>query len=75
MVNRLIQAMIAIVIGLALLPVVAGFAESLTTDGGETGDPGALFDTPAGALVDLLPVLYVIVLVAGVVGFIYTSRN
>ena len=69
MVNRLIQAMIAIVIGLALLPVVANFAEGLT----ETG--GALEDTPAGSLVDLLPVLYVIVLVAGVVSFIYTSRN
>ena len=69
MVNRLIQAMIAIVIGLALLPVVANFAEQLT----ETD--GVLEGTPAGSLVDLLPVLYVIVLVAGVVSFIYTSRN
>ena len=67
--NRLIQAMIAIVIGLALLPVVADFATELTDTG------GALEDTAAGSLVDLLPVLYVIVLVAGVVGFIYTSRR
>lgn len=69
MVNKLIQAMIAIVIGLALLPVVANFATELT----ETG--GLLEDTPAGAMVNLLPVLYVIILVAGVVGFVYTSRS
>lgn len=69
MVNRLIQAMIAIVIGLALLPVVSEFATGLTEDGGE------LEGTAAGSLVDLLPVLYVIVLIAGVVTFIYTSRN
>lgn len=69
MVNRLIQAMIALVIGLALLPVVADFAGDLT------GQGGALEDTTTGALVDLLPVLYVIILVAGAVGFIATSRS
>lgn len=67
MVNKLIQAMISIVIGLALLPVVADFANSLT----ETG--GALESTPAGTLVDLMPILYVIVLVSGVAGWVYTS--
>lgn len=66
MVNKLIQAMIAIVIGLALLPVVAQFADNLT------GAGGALEGTTSAALVDLLPVLYVIVLIGGVVGFIYT---
>ena len=70
MVNKLIQAMIAIVIGLALLPVVVDFADQLTN----TTD-GPLADTPAGTLVDLLPVLYVIVLLAGVVGFVYTSSR
>jgi len=69
MVNRLIQAMIALVIGLALLPVVADFAGDLT------GVGGALEDTTTGALVDLLPVLYVIILVAGAVGFIATNRR
>ena len=70
MVNKLIQAMIAIVIGLALLPVVADFATTLT----ETG--GALEDTAAGTLVDLMPILYVIVLISGVAGWVYTAgRN
>jgi hypothetical protein len=61
--------MIALVIGLALLPVVADFAADLT------GQGGALAGTTTGALVDLLPVLYVIILVAGAVGFIATSRS
>jgi len=69
LVNRLIQAMIALVIGLALLPVVADFAGELT------GQGGALEGTTTGALVDLLPVLYVIILVAGAVGFIATNRR
>jgi len=69
MVNRLIQSLIAMVIGLALLPVVSDFATGLT----ETG--GALEGTTTGSLVDLLPVIYVITLVAGAVGFIVTSRN
>ena len=69
MVNKLIQAMIAIVIGLALLPVVSDFATGLTESGGD------LEDTPAGTLVDLLPIIYVIVLISGVVGFVYTSSR
>ena len=75
MVNQLIQGMIAIVIGLALLPVIAGFVEELTHAGEDNGDPGAFYDTPVGALIELLPVLYVIVLVVGVVGFIYTAKR
>ena len=75
MVNQLIQGMIAIVIGLALLPVIAGFVEELTHAGGTDTDPGAFYDSPVGALIELLPVLYVIVLVVGVVGFIYTAKR
>jgi len=52
MVNKLIQSLIAMVIGLALLPVVNDFASGLT----ETG--GALEGTTTGSLVDLLPVIY-----------------
>ena len=65
MVNKLIGGLIAIVIGLALLPVVADFADGVAT-------------TYAGenfvALVELLPILYVIILFAGVVGFIATRK-
>ena len=69
MVNKLIQAMIAIVIGLALLPVVVDFANELTDTG------GTLEGTTAGTLVDLMPIMYVIVLLAGVVGYVYTSSR
>lgn len=69
MVNRLIQMMIAIVIGLALLPVVNDFVTDLT------GTDGALEGTTAGGLVDLLPVLYVIVLVAGSVTYISLGKR
>ena len=69
MVNRSIQAMIGFVIGLALLPVVYGFASDLTDTG------GALADTTLGALVDLLPMIYVITLVAGGVGYIVSNKR
>lgn len=73
MVNKLIQALIGGVIGLALLPVITGFADGLL--GTET-EPGPLYDTTAGSLVNIIPVLYVIILVAGLAAFVYSgSRN
>ena len=70
MVNKLIQAMIAIVIGLALLPVVVEFVDDLTAA------EGALDGTASATLVELLPILYVIILVSGVATWVYTSvRN
>jgi len=69
MVNKIIGVMIMLVIGLALLPVVNGFATDLTGTGGD------LEGTTTGSLVDLLPVIYVIILLAGAVGYIATSRK
>lgn len=69
MINKVIGVMIMLVIGLALLPVVSEFASDLT------GEGGALASTTTGALVDLLPVIYVIILLAGAVGYIATSRK
>ena len=69
MVSKLISALIAMVIGLALLPVVGNFAGELT------GDGGAFEDTTVGALIDLLPVLYVIILVAAAVGYIAVGTH
>lgn len=69
MVNKVIGVMIVLVIGLALLPVIGDFAADLTGVGGQ-------FEaTTVGSLIDLLPVLYVIILVAGAVGYIATSRK
>ena len=69
MTNKLITGMITIVIGLALLPVVNNFVTDLT------GVGGTFADTTVGTLIDLLPILYVIVLVAGVVGYISYKRG
>ena len=69
MVSKLIGALIAMVIGLALLPVVGDFAAELT-------GTGAQFEgTTVGALIDLIPVLYVIILVSAAVGYIAVSRK
>ena len=69
MVSKLIGALIAMVIGLALLPVVGDFAADLTGTGGQ------FESTTTGALIDLLPVIYVIILVAAGVGYIALSRR
>ena len=69
MVSRLIQAMIALVIGLALLPVVNGFVTDLTGVGGD------FENTTTGALIDLLPVLYVIILVVAAVSYMAIGRR
>jgi len=61
MVNKLIGGLIAMVVGLALLPVVGDSVSTLTGTGGQ-------FEaTTVGSLLDLLPVLFVIILVAGTV--------
>jgi len=67
MVNRIIAAMIAIVIGLALLPVVGDFVDDLTGSGAD------FVSTTVESLIDLLPVLYVIILVAGAVCYVVVS--
>jgi hypothetical protein len=69
MVSKIIGALIALVIGLALLPVVGDFVDGLTGTGMQYEA------TTVGSLIDLLPVLYVIILVAGTVGFIAVSTK
>ena len=69
MVSKLIGALIAMVIGLALLPVVGDFAADLTGTGGQ------FESTTTGALIDLLPVIYVIILVAAGVGYVAVGRR
>jgi hypothetical protein len=69
MTNKLIGGLIAIVIGLALLPVVADFVDDLT------GTSGTFENSNIGTLIDLIPVLYVIIIVAGVAAYVVTSRK
>ena len=77
MAKKLIVAMIAIVIGLALLPVVADFASALTADAivEPATDAGIYNGTTVGSLINLLPILYVIILVAGTVGWVVVSSR
>jgi hypothetical protein len=85
MIKNLIQALIGMVIGLALLPVVGDFADNLTREGilNDPGlippiyiiEPGPFANTTVGALIDLLPILYVIIVIALVVGFIVFNKS
>ncbi len=69
MVQKIISVMIALVIGLALLPVVGDFVDGLTGTGMQ------FESTTVGSLIDLLPVLYVIILVAGAVTYVVISSR
>lgn len=69
MTGKIIQVMIALVIGLALLPVIRDFVDGLT------GSGMAYEGTTVGSLIDLLPVLYVIILVAGSVAYVVWSSK
>lgn len=81
MTNKLIGVMIFLVIGLALLPVANSFADDLTkgavtdTLGSTVSTAGAFYNTNTGTLIDLLPLIYVILLVVGVIGYVRISRN
>lgn len=81
MVKKIIAAVIAIVIGLALLPVVSDFASGMTsaaitdTLGSTLSTAGQFYGTTTGSLIDLLPILFVIILVAGAVGYVILTRN
>ena len=69
MVNKLIGGLIAMVVGLALLPVVGDSVDTLT-------GVGAQFEnTTVGSLLSLLPILFVIILVAGTVILIPGSKK
>ena len=68
-VNKLINAMILMVIGLALLPVVQEFTTDLT-EGTEPVIEGTM-----ATLVDLLPVLYVVIIVVGAVSYVATTAR
>jgi hypothetical protein len=81
MVNKIIGAILAIVIGVSLVGIVGTFANNLTvapvtnTAGNVLTTGGQFYGTTVGSLIDLLPVLFVIILVAGVVGFIAMKRQ
>ena len=77
MTGKILGAVLTIVIGLAMLPIINGFVDDLVFPG--SADPvieaGPLYGTTAGSLVSLLPILYVLILVAGTIGYVAFSRK
>lgn len=65
--KTLIASVITIVIGLSLLPVVQDFVDGLT------GTGMVYENTTTGSLIDLLPILYVLILVSGAAFAVYMS--
>jgi uncharacterized membrane protein len=60
-VNKLLGALLAIVVGVAMLPTITDTINTLDT----TSLPSAVV-----SLVDLLPILFVVIIVAGAVSYI-----
>ncbi|MDD4414960.1 MAG: hypothetical protein PHR14_10550 [Oscillospiraceae bacterium] len=70
MVSKLLGALVTIVVGLALLPIVSDFVDGLT------GTGMVYENTTTGSLIDLLPILYVLILVGGtIVAVAFSSRK
>ena len=65
MINKLLGAMLAIVVGIAMLPTITDVIAGLNTE---------TLPTAVTSLVDLLPILFVIIIVAGAVSYI-SFRN
>ena len=70
MTGKILGAVVTIVIGLAMLPIVNDFVDNLTNE-----VDGPLAGTTTGSLVGLLPILYVLILVAGTIGYVAFSRK
>lgn len=69
MINKLIGGMITLVVGLSLLPVISDVTATLT-------GVGMVYEnTTTGSLIDLLPLIFVIVLVAMTVILVPRSRS
>ena len=72
MINKLFGAMIGTVIGLALTPIVIDVTSDVTTTYGTAGTD--VLGTGVETLLNLLPLLYVIVIIAGAIAYIKFSN-
>lgn len=66
MINKLLGALLAIVVGVAMLPTITDVIAGLDT---------TTLPTAVASLVDLLPILFVIIIVAGAVSYISFRKN
>lgn len=72
MIRKLFGAMIGTVIGLALTPIVIDVVSDVTTTYGTAGTD--VLGTGVETLLNLLPLLYVIVIIAGAIAYIRFSN-
>lgn len=68
-INKLIGGLLAVVVGLALMPVIADSVDALT------GTGMTYENTTTGALIDLIPLVFVIVIVVGTVILVPRNRG
>jgi len=67
--GKIITLVVSIVIGVALFPVISEFIDPLIESG------GTYAGTTTGSLLELLPTLVVLVLVAGVAAFVVLRKK
>ena len=67
--GKIIAMVVSIVIGVALFPVISEFIDPLIESG------GTYAGTTTGSLLELLPTLVVLVLVAGVAAFVVLRKK
>jgi len=67
--GKIITLVVSIVIGVALFPVISEFIDPLIESG------GTYAGTTTGSLLELLPTLVVLVLVAGVAAYVVLGKK
>ena len=67
--GKIITLVVSIVIGVALFPMISDFIDPLITSG------GTYYGTTTGSLLELLPTLVVLVLVAGVAAYVVLGKK
>ena len=68
MINKLIGGLLAVVVGLALMPVISDSTDALT------GTGMVYENTTTGSLINLIPLIFVIVIVVGTVVLVPRNR-
>ncbi len=74
MISKLFAAMLTIVVGVVLIPVVLESVVNVVYTDGNTSTPATL-PTGVSALLNIVPLLFVIIIIAGVVGYVAYSRK
>lgn len=69
MIDKLMGAMLAVVVGVALIPTIIDAIDNVRYIDGNISTPATL-PTGVGSLIVILPLLFVIIIVGGVVAYL-----